>query len=38
MNYSKRTRLKILSYSTLFKKLGILNEQEYKNITKDFRI
>lgn len=38
MNCSKRTRIKILSDSTLIKKMGILNEQEYKGITKAFRI
>jgi hypothetical protein len=38
MNCTKRTKGKILGYSALFKKLGIINEQEYKNITDAYRI
>lgn len=36
MNCSKRTRIKILGYSAIFKKLGILSEQEYKYITESY--
>lgn len=36
MNCSKRTRVKILGYSVLFKKLGILSEKEYKHITDTY--
>ena len=38
MNCSKRTKIKILGYMALFKKLGIINEQEYKNITNPHRM
>lgn len=38
MNWSKRTKVRILGYTTLFKKLGIINEQEYKNITDPLRM
>ncbi|MFJ7638897.1 hypothetical protein ACQKL0_13220 [Peribacillus sp. NPDC097264] len=32
MNFTNRTQKKIIGYSTLFKKLGIINDKEYKNI------
>lgn len=32
MNWTNRTQKKIIGYSTLFKKLGIINEEEYKQI------
>jgi hypothetical protein len=38
MNCTNRTKVKILGYSALFKKLGIINEREYKNITDAYQI
>ncbi|MFJ7745482.1 hypothetical protein [Peribacillus sp. NPDC097295] len=32
MNWTNRTQKKIIGYSAMFKKLGIINDQEYKNI------
>lgn len=32
MNWTNRTQKKIIGYSTLFKKMGIINEEEYKQI------
>jgi hypothetical protein len=37
MNCTNRTQKKIMAYSALFKKMGILNEEEYKNIAKTFQ-
>jgi hypothetical protein len=37
MNCTNRTQKKIIAYSALFKKMGILNEEEYKNIAKTFQ-
>jgi hypothetical protein len=37
MNCTNRTKKKIMAYSALFKKMGILNEEEYKNIAKTFQ-
>lgn len=34
---TNRTQRKIMVYSALFKKMGILNEEEYKNIAKTFQ-
>ena len=36
MNWSKRKKVRVLGYSALFKKLGILNELEYKSITEHY--
>jgi hypothetical protein len=36
MNWSNRKKGKILGYSALFKKLGIISEQEYKAITEQY--
>ncbi|WP_155645525.1 hypothetical protein [Peribacillus simplex] len=37
MNCTNRTKKKILAYSALFKKIGIINEEEYKTIAKTFQ-
>lgn len=37
MNCTNRTQKKIIAYSALFKKMGILNDEEYKNIAKTFQ-
>ncbi|MFJ7752550.1 hypothetical protein ACQKGI_10515 [Peribacillus muralis] len=37
MNCTNRTQKKILAYSALFKKIGIINEEEYKAIAKTFQ-
>ncbi|AOH53686.1 hypothetical protein ABE28_004940 [Peribacillus muralis] len=37
MNCTNRTQKKILAYSALFKKIGIINEEEYKTIAKTFQ-
>ena len=34
MYFKYRTKSKIIGYSALFKKIGIINEQEYKKITE----
>ena len=37
MNCTNRTQKKIMAYSALFKKMCILNDEEYKNIAKTFQ-
>ncbi len=37
MNCTNRTQKKIMAYSALFKKMGIINDEEYKNIAKTFQ-
>ncbi|MGG4267169.1 hypothetical protein [Peribacillus simplex] len=37
MSCTNRTQKKIVAYSALFKKIGIFNDEEYKNITKAFQ-
>ncbi|MFD9626405.1 hypothetical protein [Peribacillus muralis] len=37
MNCTNRTQKKIMAYSVLFKKIGIINEEEYNAIAKTFQ-
>ncbi|MGE7604074.1 hypothetical protein ACQKL5_16510 [Peribacillus sp. NPDC097675] len=32
MNWTNRTQKKIIGYSAMFKKLGIINDDQYKDI------
>lgn len=32
MNWTNRTQKKIIGYSVMFKKLGIINDDQYKHI------
>lgn len=38
MSYSQRTQKKIVVYSAIFKQLGIITEQEYKEIKQAYII
>ena len=38
MSYSQRTQKKIIGYSAIFKQLGIITEQEYKEIKQAYVI
>ena len=38
MYYSQRTQKKIIGYSAIFKKLGIITEQEYNEIKQAYVI
>ncbi|MBA9025366.1 MULTISPECIES: hypothetical protein [Bacillaceae] len=36
MSYSQRTQKKIVGYSAIFRKLGIITEQEYNQIKQTY--